>query len=148
MPDPRLNAIRPVAPATTSAAAPRPAVKKAGGFGETLAKAEQAQGVRFSSHAQKRLDKRDIQLGDEGLARLNEAVDRAAQRGGRESLVLMDDLAFIVNVKDRLVVTAMSGESRKEGVFTQIDSVVLADSKSQPVAGSGTQAASEIEEQK
>ena len=59
--------------------------------------------------------------------------------------MLMDDLAFIVNVKERLVVTAMSGESRKEGVFTQIDSVVLADSKGQPAAGSGAQAATEVE---
>ena len=145
MPDPRVNAIRP-AVAVTPAAAPRPAAKS-GAFSAALANAEQAQGVRFSSHAQKRLDKRDIQLGDEGLARLNQAVDRAAQRGGRESLVLMDDLAFIVNVKERLVVTAMSGESRREGVFTQIDSVVLADAKNQPAAGSGAQAAADEETQ-
>jgi flagellar operon protein len=151
MPEPRLNAIRPAAQApaaaSTPASAPRPAAK-GGAFGEALAKAQQAQGVRFSSHAQKRLDKREIQLGDDGLARLNDAVDRAAQRGGRESLVLMDDLAFIVNVKERLVVTAMSGESRKAGVFTQIDSVVLADSASQAAAGSSAQAAGETEEKK
>jgi flagellar operon protein len=146
MPDPRLNAIRPAAPALAPApaSAPRPAAQS-GAFGEALAKAEQTQSVRFSSHAQKRLDKRDIQLGDESLARLNAAVDRAAQRGGRDSLVLMDDLAFIVNVKERLVVTAMSGESRKEGVFTQIDSVVLADSKSKPAAGNGALATNETE---
>ena len=127
MADPRLNAIRPAASApAASASAARPKAPAAA-FGAALSQAEQTQGVRFSSHAQKRLDKRDIQLGDDGLARLNAAVDRAAQRGGRESLVLMDDLAFIVNVKERLVVTAMSGQSRKEGVFTQIDSVVLAD---------------------
>jgi flagellar operon protein len=139
MPDPRVNAIRPVVPAPASASASR-TTARSGAFGETLAKAEQAQGVRFSTHAQKRLDKRDIQLGDDGLARLNAAVDRAAQRGGRDSLVLMDDLAFIVNVKERLVVTAMSGESRKEGVFTQIDSVVLADSKNLRAAAGGGQA--------
>jgi flagellar operon protein len=129
MPDPRLNPVSlvgSVAPAT----APRAPAKAApGAFGAALTQAEQTQGVRFSAHAQKRLEKRDIQLGDDGLARLNAAVDRAAQRGGRDSLVLMDDLAFIVNVKDRLVVTALAGDSRKEGVFTQIDSVVLADKK-------------------
>lgn len=92
-------------------------------FDEAL---DQAQ-VRFSNHAQKRLEARGIQLNDDGLTRLNDAVNRAAQRGGRESLVLMDDLAFIVNVKNRLVVTAIDGASRGEGVFTQIDSVVLAD---------------------
>ncbi len=129
MPDPQLTPVssaRPT-PATTGQLARQAAQN--GAFGQALAQAEQAQSVRFSSHAQKRLEKRDIQLGDDGLARLNAAVDRAAQRGGRESLVLMDDLAFIVNVKERLVVTAMDGQSRKEGVFTQIDSVVLADSK-------------------
>ena len=83
--------------------------------------------MRFSSHAQKRLEKREIALNDEGLARLAQAVDKVEKRGGRESLVLMDGLAFIVNVQERLVVTALDQESRKEGVFTQIDSVVLAE---------------------
>ena len=130
MPDPRLTAVGSSVPAASApATTPRPPAASGGGFGVALTQAEQTQGVRFSSHAQKRLEKRDIQLGDDGLARLNAAVERAAQRGGRESLVLMDDLAFIVNVKERLVVTAMAGDSRKEGVFTQIDSVVLASNK-------------------
>ena len=58
---------------------------------------------------------------------MSAAVEKVERRGGRESLVLMDDMAFIVNVKDRLVVTALDANSRGEGVFTQIDSVVLAD---------------------
>jgi flagellar operon protein len=76
------------------------------------------------------MEVRDIRLDDAGLARLNDAVERAARHGGRQSLVLMDDLAFVVNVRDRRIVTALDGDSRKEGVFTQIDSVVLADDKS------------------
>lgn len=107
-----------------AAANARPAPAAAGAdFGAAL---EQAQ-LRFSNHAQKRLETRGIALNDDGLARLAQAVDRAAQRGGKESLVLMDDLAFIVNVRNRLVVTAMDQNARGEGVFTQIDSVVLAD---------------------
>jgi flagellar operon protein len=114
---------RPAGPAAPNAArSAAPAVSGAS-FGEAL---EQAQ-LRFSNHAQKRLETRGIALNDDGLARLAQAVDRAAQRGGKESLVLMDDLAFIVNVKNRLVVTAMDQQARGEGVFTQIDSVVLAD---------------------
>lgn len=93
-------------------------------FAEALA---QVQILKFSNHAQKRLQKRDIVLTDDGLNRLAEAVDKVEKRGGRESLVLMDDIAFIVNVKKRLVVTALNAYSRGEGVFTQIDSVVLAD---------------------
>jgi flagellar operon protein len=111
----------------TGAASPTPTLKRASAAGAAFAAAlDAAVGVRFSSHAQKRLEARDIQLNDDGLARLAAAVDRAAQKGGKESLVLMDDLAFIVNVRDRLVVTAIDDVSQKEGVFTQIDSVVLA----------------------
>jgi flagellar operon protein len=87
----------------------------------------QAQQLRFSNHAQKRLDSRQITLSDDGLNRLANAVAKAEKRGGKESLVMVDDLAFIVNIKDRLVVTAIDAQSRGDGVFTQIDSVVFAD---------------------
>lgn len=93
-------------------------------FAETLS---QTQTVRFSNHAQKRLEARNINLTDDGISRLSNAVDKAEKRGGKESLVMVDDMAFIVNVRDRLVVTALDSKSRGEGVFTQIDSVVFAD---------------------
>ena len=107
------------------AAGARPSATPAGeGFAQAL---ERSRGLRFSNHAQRRLESRRIALGDEGLARLAQAVERAERRGGRESLVLMGDLAFIVNVPERVVVTALDARHRGEGVFTQIDSVVLAD---------------------
>jgi flagellar operon protein len=124
MADPlRINPAQAVGPAKVNTA---PKTNQPGGpsFADALS---QAQNVRFSSHAQKRMEARDIQLGDDGLARLTQAVDQVAQKGGKESLVLMDDLAFIVNIKDRLVVTALDGESRKGNIFTQIDSVVIAE---------------------
>ncbi len=93
-------------------------------FAEVLA---QNQSITFSKHAQNRLESRDINLGDDGLARLEAAVTKAEKRGAQESLILMDDMAFIVNVKNRMVVTAMDASKRGEGVFTNIDSVVLAD---------------------
>jgi flagellar operon protein len=93
-------------------------------FADTLA---QVDGLRFSNHAQKRLDDRAITMPEDGIQRLTQAVEKAKARGGKESLILMDDLAFIVNVKDRMVVTTMNANQRGEGVFTQIDSVVFAD---------------------
>ncbi len=87
----------------------------------------QVQEVQFSNHAQKRLESRQINLTADSVNRLSEAVDRVEKRGGQSSLVLMDDLAFLVNVPKRLVVTAVDANSRGEGVFTQIDSVVLAE---------------------
>lgn len=93
-------------------------------FADTLS---QTQNLRFSNHAQKRLEARNINLTDDGITRLSNAVDKAEKRGGKESLVMVDDMAFIVNVRDRLVVTALDSKTRGEGVFTQIDSVVFAD---------------------
>ena len=61
-----------------------------------------------------------------GVARLEQAVDRAGQKGARDSLVLMDDLALLVNVRNRVVVTAVPQSSAKDNVFTNIDSVVIA----------------------
>ncbi len=124
MADPlRINPTQAIGPAKTNAA---PKTGQPGGASFANALSQAQQGVRFSSHAQKRMEARDIQLGDDGLARLTQAVEQVAQKGGKESLVLMDDLAFIVNIKDRLVVTALDGESRKGNIFTQIDSVVIA----------------------
>ena len=93
-------------------------------FLETL---ENVQGVRFSNHAQNRLQSRDINMSSENVSRLSSAIDKAEKRGGKSSLVMVDDLAFIVNIQSRTVVTALDKNQRGEGVFTQIDSVVFAD---------------------
>ena len=93
-------------------------------FMETL---DSVQGVRFSNHAIKRLQSREINLNSDNVNRLSDAIDKAEKRGGKSSLVMVDDLAFIVNVHDRTVVTALDTNQRGEGVFTQIDSVVFAD---------------------
>jgi flagellar operon protein len=87
----------------------------------------QAQNVRFSNHAQKRLESRQINLDADSVSRLSDAVDRVENRGSQSSLVLMDDMAFVVNVPQRLVVTAIDTNKAGAGVFTQIDSVVLAE---------------------
>jgi flagellar operon protein len=66
-------------------------------------------------------------LNSDNVNRLSDAIDKAEKRGGKSSLVMVDDLAFIVNVHNRTVVTALDTNQRGEGVFTQIDSVVFAD---------------------
>jgi flagellar operon protein len=100
-------------------------VKGSGGmdFAQVLEQVD----LKFTNHAQKRLETRQINLPDNGLNRLANAVEKAERRGGHEALVLMDDLAFIVNVRERTVITALNTLKRGEGVFTQIDSVVFAD---------------------
>ena len=83
-------------------------------------------GVKFSQHATQRLQTRNINLSPTQLNQLNSAVDKAAQKGSRESLILMNnELALVVSVTNRTVITAMDGASIKDNVFTNIDSAVV-----------------------
>ncbi|MFD0671733.1 TIGR02530 family flagellar biosynthesis protein [Cohnella sp. GCM10027633] len=83
------------------------------------------QQLKFSTHAQQRLEQRGIVLMPDQLNRIASAIDQAAAKGARDSLVLFKDIAMIVNVPNRTVVTAMDGNSMREHVFTQIDSAVV-----------------------
>jgi flagellar operon protein len=88
--------------------------------------AAKAKDLKFSAHAQARLKSRNIEMTPEILQKLDKAVDGAAKKGSKDSLVLLSDLAFIVNIPNRTVVTAMDGSRVKENVFTNIDSAVIA----------------------
>lgn len=96
----------------------------ANGFSGVLQEA--ADGLQMSRHAQKRIDRRDLDLDGPRLERLNNAVTSAAQKGARQSVVMLDGLAVVVNIRDRTVVTAMNTEGSRQRVFTNIDSVVIA----------------------
>jgi len=85
----------------------------------------QPSNVRLSAHAQRRIEARNIPFGKAEAARLEQAVDKAAKKGAKESLILMDDLAMVVSIQNRVVITAVDANNRKEDVFTNIDSVVL-----------------------
>ncbi len=86
---------------------------------------QQIQELKFSRHAQERLEARKITLSSSQLTRLHEAVKKAQAKGAQESLVLLDDLAFVVSIKNKTVITAVDGESRKNNVFTNIDSAII-----------------------
>lgn len=81
--------------------------------------------LKFSQHAEMRLSQRGIRIQPEQLNKLEEAVQKAAGRGAEDTLLLMNNLAFIVNVKSSTVVTAMDQQTLKDHVFTQIDSAVV-----------------------
>ncbi len=83
--------------------------------------------LEFSKHALKRIEQRGLQMDAPRLDRLEQAVDRAEAKGSRDSLILLDELALVVSVQNRTVLTAMDESSRKEHVFTNIDSVVIAE---------------------
>ncbi len=83
-------------------------------------------GIQFSKHATKRLEQRGLEIDPGRMARLDRAMGQAEAKGSKDSLILLDELALVVSVQNRTVVTAMDEQSSKEHVFTNIDSVVIA----------------------
>ena len=81
--------------------------------------------LRFSKHASNRMADRKLTLSEEQLSRLTEGAKRAGEKGIRESLVMVDQLAFIVNVPNNTVITAMEQSQANENVFTNIDGAVI-----------------------
>ena len=111
------------APATAPASAPSGGPVNGPSFADVLARTP---GLTFSRHALERLQRRGIELGEQTLARLGDGVERAAGKGSRASVVLVDGTAFVVAVPNRTVVTAVDPEHMREQVFTNIDSAVIA----------------------
>lgn len=85
----------------------------------------EAENLKFSKHAMGRLADRNIELSDSQLERLQSAARKAGQKGIRDSLVIMDQLAFIVNVPNRTVVTAMDSTETMDSIFTNINGAVI-----------------------
>lgn len=82
--------------------------------------------LRFSAHAQTRIQSRQIQLGSLEMQRIENAVQKAAGKGSRESLVLLDQTALVVSVPNRTVITVVDKDNLRQNVFTNIDSAVIA----------------------
>lgn len=81
--------------------------------------------IKFTKHADARLMQRDIRLTDEQMTRLEEGTKKAYSKGIKESLVLVDDLAFIVNTDKKMVITAIDQNSSEDNVYTNIDGAVV-----------------------
>lgn len=81
--------------------------------------------VKFSKHAMERLQTRNIKLSKEDLNKINEAVNKAAEKGIRDTLIIMGNSAFIANVKNKMIITAATEENLKNNVFTNIDGAVI-----------------------
>lgn len=81
--------------------------------------------LKVSGHAATRLQSRNIELDATQWERVMDGVQRAADKGAKESLVMIDDVALVVSVKNRTVITAVDQASLRENVFTNIDSAVI-----------------------
>ena len=82
-------------------------------------------GVNFSRHAMNRVIQRNIDLSDENLSRLNEGIRLAGEKGLDDTLILIDSAAYIVSVKNNMVITTVANEELQGNVFTNIDGTVV-----------------------
>jgi flagellar operon protein len=95
-------------------------------FADVLKGVAGDQPVQFSKHAVQRLERRNLAVDATSMQRLQDGVDRAAGKGARDAVVLVDDTAFVVSVRNRTVITAVGKDQMKDHVFTNIDSAVIA----------------------
>jgi flagellar operon protein len=109
------QSISPAAPPATSPTAPA---------GADFDRILQDQ-LKLSGHAQTRMSSRNIELNQDEWQRVLGGVQKAAAKGAKESLVMVDNVALVVSVKNRTVITAVDKDSLKDNVFTNIDSAVI-----------------------
>ena len=104
----------------------RPLVQQKRGFESVLQKTiSEKDGLKFSKHAELRLQERNINLTAAQKEKMNAAVAKAETKGVKDSLVLMDNMAFVVNIRNKTVITAANNNELKENVFTNIDGAVI-----------------------
>lgn len=109
------------------AATPQVSGNKPGsGFESVFRQAvDKEEGLKFSKHAEMRLESRNIKLTQSQKDRISEAVKKAGEKGVKDTLVMLDNVAMVVNVRNRTVITAVNNSELKDNVFTNIDGAVF-----------------------
>lgn len=92
---------------------------------EQIDQAESLHGLKLSVHAAKRIQERQLNIDGEEFFKLRDAIDKLKNKGGKDSLVVTDKAAYIVDVHNEKIVTAMDKQSMSENVFTKIDSTLF-----------------------
>ncbi|MEW5785298.1 MAG: TIGR02530 family flagellar biosynthesis protein [Bacillota bacterium] len=111
-----------------SGAARKPVAKENGpvSFHQVLDQAQvQRRELVFSAHARERMESRNIELHEEDLHKIGEAMDKAKAKGARSSLLLYGEIALLASVTNRTIITAVDGATEREQIFTGIDSAVI-----------------------
>lgn len=94
-------------------------------FNKVLEEVQAKKDLKISAHAMDRLKERNITLSDSDISNLKSAVENIRNKGGREALILYNNVAYITSVKNNTIITAVDSNSLKENVFTNIDSAVI-----------------------
>lgn len=132
MADPKISGVQippPVVPAVRPQGVPVQIPPTGSGSFRDVLRTTQApatgQSLKFSAHAQQRLQSRNINLSQNDLAKMNAMADKAAAKGAKQSLFMMRDTAMVVSITNRTVITAVDQQSMKDNVFTNIDSAAV-----------------------
>ena len=81
--------------------------------------------VNFSNHAIKRAVDHNMDITDDELNRLNEGVRLASEKNLDDTLILVGEKAFVVSVKNNIVITTVNNNSIQGNVFTNINGAVI-----------------------
>ena len=92
---------------------------------DEIGKRNSEQGIHLSLHAARRIRDRQLEVDNEEYVKLREGIDRLRDKGGRESLIVTDRAAYIVDVDKNKIVTAIDKNNLGENVFTKIDSTLF-----------------------
>lgn len=104
----------------------KPSIKQNIGFENILyEKIQQHESVKFSKHAQERLMSRNVKLSQNDIDNINKAVEKAAKKGVKDTLIILGSTALIANVKSKTIITAATEESLKDNIFTNIDGAII-----------------------
>ena len=79
--------------------------------------------LKFSKHAIDRMRSRGIGMDQELIKTLDRGLELLDEKNAKDSLIVTEKGAFIVNVPSKTVVTVVG--SAKEQVFTNIDTAVI-----------------------
>lgn len=94
-------------------------------FAEILDENQRNMEVKLSAHAQERLKQQNITISQQDMNRITEATNELQKKGSRESLMILRDLALVVSINNRTIVTAVDKSRQKDRIFTNIDSTVI-----------------------
>ncbi len=94
-------------------------------FAEVLDENQRNMEVKLSAHAQERLKQQNITISQQDMNRITEATQMAQKKGSKESLMILRDLALVVNISNRTVITAVDKSRQKDRIFTNIDSTII-----------------------
>jgi len=94
-------------------------------FAQILENQKQETEVKLSAHAQERLKQQNINITPQDFSRIKDATNMAEKKGSKESLMLLNDVALVVNISNRTIITAVDKARQKDKIFTNIDSTII-----------------------